>query len=503
MNYEFYIKENSPVMIINDVLDTVYFNEEYDVGCDWNGKIPEDIMMKLLIFGYMNGAYSSRKIEDLCGHDIYFMWLLDGFPKPDHSTISRFRQNMGDKTERVFYAVVKYLLNNGEVSGENLFIDGTKLEANANRYTFVWKKAVSKNEQKLKAKLPGILDEIHSAYGIRFPDNADVGVMIGTLSSLMLKLGIKRVSGKGHHKSIYQKALEQLEEYQEKLQQYERYNSLFDGRNSFSKTDTDATFMRMKEDHMQNGQLKPGYNIQAAVEGEYIIGIDISSERSDVNTLIPFLEKLSKTELFVLKNIICDAGYESEENYIYLKTHDMVSYIKPANYEQSRKKSYSLKYGRPENMEYHETGDIFVCKAGRILYRAGTKHEKTKAGFVSEKAMYRCESCEGCPYRQNCTKAKQSKTLAVSHRFKQLREESLANITTDLGAKLRMNRSIQSEGAFGVLKQNMGFRRFLCRGSKNIRTEMLVLAVSYNIKKLCSKISANRLGVSLFELKTA
>ena len=210
MNYEFYIKENSPVMIINDVLDTVYFNEEYDVGCDWNGKIPEDIMMKLLIFGYMNGAYSSRKIEDLCGHDIYFMWLLDGFPKPDHSTISRFRQKMGDKTERVFYAVVKYLLNNGEVSGENLFIDGTKLEANANRYTFVWKKAVSKNEQKLKAKLPGILDEIHSAYGIRFPDNADVGVMIGTLSSLMLKLGIKRVSGKGHHKSIYKKALEQL-----------------------------------------------------------------------------------------------------------------------------------------------------------------------------------------------------------------------------------------------------------------------------------------------------
>ena len=134
MNYEFYIKENSPVMIINDVLDTVYFNEEYDVGCDWNGKIPEDIMMKLLIFGYMNGAYSSRKIEDLCGHDIYFMWLLDGFPKPDHSMISRFRQKMGDKTERVFYAVVKYFLNNGEVSGENLFIDGTKLEANANRY---------------------------------------------------------------------------------------------------------------------------------------------------------------------------------------------------------------------------------------------------------------------------------------------------------------------------------------------------------------------------------
>jgi hypothetical protein len=180
----------------------------------------------------------------------------------------------------------------------------------------VWKKAVSKNEQKLRAKLPEILDEISSAYGVRFPENTEVSDMISTLDSLMDKLGIERVYGKGHHKSAYQKALEKLEEYRQKMQQYERYNSLFDGRNSFSKTDTDATFMHMKEDHMKNGQLKPGYNIQAAVEGEYIVGMDVSSERSDVNTLIPFLSKLNNLELFVLKNIICDAGYESEENYL-------------------------------------------------------------------------------------------------------------------------------------------------------------------------------------------
>ena len=399
-----YIEDHEQVRLLNDVINNVYFSDKYCIQSKWNGNIPEDIMMKILIYGYMNGAYSSRKIEQICRRDIHFMWLLEGYTRPDHSTISRFRQKMGSQIELVFYAVIKYLLGIGEISGENLFIDGTKIEANANRYTFVWKKAVSKNEQKLKAKLPGILDEIHSAYGIRFPDNADVGVMIGTLSSLMLKLGIKRVSGKGHHKSIYQKALEQLEEYQEKLQQYERYNSLFDGRNSFSKTDTDATFMRMKEDHMQNGQLKPGYNIQAAVEGEYILGIDVSSERSDVKTLIPFLEKLNSLEMFVLKNIICDAGYESEENYLYLKSHNLVSYIKPANYEQSKKKSYGLRYGRTENMEYHELGDVYVCKAGRILWRSGTRHEKTASGYISEKAVYRCENCDGCPYKKKLHK---------------------------------------------------------------------------------------------------
>ena len=503
MNYEVYIEESSLVRVLGTVIDEIYLKEDYTIVSRWNGAVPEDIMMKILIYGYMNSAFSSRKIEQLCKRDIHFWWLLDGFNKPNHCTISRFRQKMGDQIEKVFYAAVKYLLNAGEISGKNLFIDGTKIEANANRYSFVWKKAVTKNEQKLRAKLPGILDEISSAYGVRFPENTDVSVMISTLSSLAEKLGIERVSGKGHHKSVYQKALEKLEEYHQKMQQYERYNSLFDGRNSFSKTDTDATFMHMKEDHMRNGQLKPGYNIQAAVEGEYIIGMDISSERSDVNTLIPFLEKLNSMELFVLQNIICDAGYESEENYLYLKSHDLISYIKPINYEQSKKRNYRTKYGRPENMEYHEMGDIYVCKAGRVLWRVGTKQEKSKTGFVSEKAVYRCESCEDCPYKQNCTKAKGNKMLAVSHKFKELRAESLENITTELGRQLRMNRSIQAEGVFGVLKEDHGFRRFLCRGKNNIRTEFLLLGLAYNIKKYFTKISENRPGISLFELKPA
>ena len=503
MNFDVYIEENAPVRLLSEVIDKIYFTEEYTVQSEWMGDIPEDIMMKVLIFGYMNSAFSSRRIESLCKRDIYFWWLLDGFRKPDHCMISRFRQKMGSQIEQVFYAVVRYLLGIGEISGENLFIDGTKLEANANRYSFVWKKAVSKNEQKLRAKLPGILENIYSAYKVKFPENTPVEDMVSTLSTMMNKLGIEHVSGKGHHKSSYQKALEKLEEYRNKMAKYELYNSLFDGRNSFSKTDTDATFMHMKEDHMKNGQLKPGYNIQAAVEGEYIVGLDISSERSDVNTLIPFLEKLNNLELFVLKNIICDAGYESEENYLYLKSHNLTSYIKPTNYEQQKKRNYRTKYGRPENMEYHGMGDIFVCQAGRILWRVGTKNEKSKTGFVSEKALYRCESCGNCPYKQNCTKSKGNKTLSVSHKFKELRAESQENITTELGRRLRMNRSIQSEGAFGVLKQDYSFRRFLCRGKTNIRTEMLLLGLAYNIKKLSAKISGDRLGISLFELKTA
>ena len=502
MNYEVYIEENDSVRLLSEVIDKIYLTENFPDSDEWNGDIPEDIMMKILIYGYMNDAYSSRKIERHCKRDINFLWLLEGYTGPDHSTISRFRKKMKNRVESIFCCVINHLLNEGEISGENLFIDGTKIEANANRYTFVWKKSVSKREEKLAAKLPLILDELKKEYNLTFKDDTSVDEMIEKTEQLMKSLGAERVSGKGKHKSSIQKTLEQLEDYRSKMQKYELYNSLFDGRNSFSKTDTDATFMRMKEDHMKNGQLKPGYNIQAAVEGEYIVGIDFSSERSDVNTLIPFLEKLNALNIFNLKNIVCDAGYESEENYMYLRSHDLTSYIKPINYEQQKKRNYRTKYGKAENMEYHEMGDIYVCEAGRILWRVGTKHEKTASGFVSEKAVYRCESCADCPYKQNCTKAKAEKTLTVSHQFYELRSESQANITTEFGKQLRMNRSIQAEGAFGVLKQDYSFRRFLCRGKANVKTEFTLLAIAYNIKKLAAKVSQNRQGISLFELKT-
>lgn len=505
MNYEVYIEENDPVILLSDTINEIYQTTDFTKYTkeEYSGKIPEDIMMKVLIYGYMCGAYSSRKIETCCHRDINFLYLLETYEAPDHSTIARFRKNMPETIEAVFYKIVEKLLEKGEISGKNIFIDGTKIEANANRYTFVWKNAVTKNEVKLRAKLPVILAELKENEKIVFPENTEVDVMIATLEKLMKDLNIEFVSGKGKHKTPIQRSLEKLLEYRERLSKYEHYNSLFNGRNSFSKTDTDATFMRMKEDHMKNGQLKPGYNIQAGVEGEYIIGLDISSERSDVNTLIPFLEKLKKLELFVLENIVADAGYESEENYLYLKANGLNSYIKPSNYEMLKKRGYKLKYGRVENMEYNADGDYFVCHNGKKLVRTCTRKETTKTGFVSEKAVYRCESCEGCQYKGNCTKAKESKSLSVSHRFLEMRKESHKNITTEFGTQLRMNRSIQSEGAFGVLKQDYSFRRFMMRSKVNVKTEITLLAIAYDIKKLAAKISQKRMGVSFFKLKSA
>ncbi|MDK0954790.1 IS1182-like element ISCpe5 family transposase, partial [Clostridium perfringens] len=291
-----------------------------------------------------------------------------------------------------------------------------------------------------------------------------------------------------------QKYAEGLEDFIEKQSKYDNYNEIFNGRNSFSKTDKDATFMHMKEDHMKNGQLKPGYNIQIGVEGEYIVGVDVSSERSDQLTLIPFLDKLKSNLSTQYKSVTADAGYESEENYLYLENNNYEAYIKPQNYEKSKTKKFKKNIGNKENMTYLKDEDCYICANSQRLTVKSVTTKKSKSGYKSEITIYESESCEGCKYKSSCTKAKGNKKITTSKKFAYLREKSLENIKTDKGILLRKNRSIQVEGAFGVIKQDYGFRRFLMRGTKNVITEFLLIAFGYNINKLHRKTLEKRNG---------
>ena len=276
------------------------------------------------------------------------------------------------------------------------------------------------------------------------------------------------------------------------------FNSIFNGRNSFSKTDIDATFMHMKDDHMKNAQLKPGYNIQIGVEGEYIVGVDISSERSDQLTFIPFLDKLGESLPAKYENIIADAGYESEENYVYLEENNQKSFIKPQNYENTKSKKFKNNIGKRENMIYNKIADTYTCANNKELKFIATTTRKSKSGYISKAKIYECENCNNCPIKLKCTKAKGNKRIQVSPVFITKRKQSQDNITSEFGILARMNRSIQVEGAFGVIKENHNFRRFLTRGKKNVKVEFLLLALAYNLNKLHHKIQQNRLGVSFY-----
>ena len=505
-------REDDPVRLLFEVTEGLDYTELYNTYSTLgrNPAIDPAILFRILIYGYMNKLYSSRDIERACNRDINFMWLLQGQKAPDHNTIARFRsERLEECIDNLFNQLIIRLGEMQEIRFENIFIDGTKIEANANKYTFVWKKATDKFENKLQEKIKVILEALPIDLDIKISKvkgkvTVDyISKIIDKLNYLKEKHSIEFVYGKGKRKSKLQKYLEELQNFIEKQSKYDEYNGIFTGRNSFSKTDKDATFMHMKEDHMKNGQLKPGYNIQIGVEGEYIVGVDVSSERSDQLTLIPFLDKLEKDLPEKFENVIADAGYESEENYMYLSKHNQKSYIKPQNYEKSKSKKFKEDISKRENMAYNIEEDYYICAYGKKLVPVSSKFKTSKSGYNSIVTIYESESCDECPYKNKCTKAKGNKRLHVSKDFIKKRKESLNNITTPKGKLLRVNRSIQVEGAFGVLKQDYGFRRFLLRGKKNIKTEFMLLSFGYNIQKLFNKGIQNRKGILLHEMKIA
>ena len=474
-------------------------------------------LLKIVLYSYMNGDYSSRSMELNCKRDINFMFLLEGHSAPDHATLARFRSiHFAPCSKRILAEVSNILFDLGEISGETIFIDGTKIEANANKYTFVWKKAVTKNQAKLLIKLADFVAECEQLYDIKIVYGNVI--KIKHLKRLRKKLyalknagNITFVHGIGKRKTPLQKSIEALEEALSKLKEYTQKIHICGERNSYSKTDNDATFMRMKEDAMGNGQLKPAFNLQHGVDSEYITWLTIGPQPTDTTTLIPFLKDAEQHLKFKYKNITADAGYESEENYLFLEANNQIAFIKPANYEISKTRKYKNDIGKIENMEYDKISDFYTCKNNRKLTVSHIRHNKTKTGYVSEKTIYTCENCNDCSYKSDCIKGNNCKTplgertkvLQVAKTFIKHRKEDLERIISDEGVLYRMNRSIQAEGSFGDIKQDMQFRRYLSKGTANVLAESTLLAIARNINKLHNKIQNGKTGTHLFPLKSA
>lgn len=385
-----------------------------------------------------------------------------------------------------------------------------------NKYTFVWKKAVTKNQAKLLIKLADFVAECEQLYDIKIVYGNVI--KIKHLKRLRKKLyalknagNITFVHGIGKRKTPLQKSIEALEEALSKLKEYTQKIHICGERNSYSKTDNDATFMRMKEDAMGNGQLKPAFNLQHGVDSEYITWLTIGPQPTDTTTLIPFLKDAEQHLKFKYKNITADAGYESEENYLFLEANNQIAFIKPANYEISKTRKYKNDIGKIENMEYDKISDFYTCKNNRKLTVSHIRHNKTKTGYVSEKTIYTCENCNDYSYKSDCIKGNNCKTplgertkvLQVAKTFIKHRKEDLERIISDEGVLYRMNRSIQAEGSFGDIKQDMQFRRYLSKGTANVLAESTLLAIARNINKLHNKIQNGKTGTHLFPLKSA
>lgn len=518
LNIACIIPENDSVRLLSQFVEEMNLEDLYATYSRLreNQTTPRQ-MLKMILYSYMNHDFASRSMELSCRRDINFMYLLEGSPVPDHATFARFRSlHFAPCAERLMAEFSAFLYDIGEISGKDMFVDGSKLEACANKYTFVWKKAVTRNQAKLLQKLADFVAECEELYGIRLIYQNQVKIkhvkrLRKKLYAIKQEEKIEFVHGSGKRKSKLQRSIETLEEYLDKLKEYTQKIHICGERNSYSKTDHDATFMRMKEDAMGNGQLKAGYNVQHGVDAEYIVWLTVSSNPTDTPTLIPFLKGMKSHLKFKYEKIVTDAGYESEENYVYLSENEQLSFIKPANYEISKTRKYQNDISRIENMRYNEDEDYYICRNNKKLTISGAKKKKSVTGYESEKTIYTCEDCSNCPYKGSCIKGNNCKTpmedrvksLETSKLFNRLRKESLERIISKEGCELRMNRSIQAEGSFGELKQDMGFRRFLCKGKQNVLAESILLAMAHNINKLHNKIQSDRTGTHLFELKEA
>ena len=515
LDCEVNIEKNAPVRLLNAVMERMDYSKLY-AAYSRLGRIEYSpkILLKIMVYGYMRKQISSRALEACCRENLHFIYLLEGQRAPDHNTINRFRKNIltQEAGQDILRQLVIMLHERGLLSLEAAFIDGTKIEANANKYSFVWKKATAQKTEKLLKKIHDELPAKLKEVGIRF--HVPEKIAVRQLKKLWKRIharikadGIELVSGKGKRKTRLQRLSEWIDQCLAKLKQYTKDIHICGNRNSFSKTDHDATFMHMKEDYMRNGQLKPGYNVNVATCSDFIIGSYISSDRNDVHTLIPFMEQLRKN--YAGRNIgsvVVDSGYESEENYCWFEAHPETElYVKPSNHEVAKHRKYRTDISRRENMAYDAQADAYTCANGKLLQRTREKKTHTASGLEIATSVYECNECDGCPLKEKCIRAcgskkpleERYKVIYVSKRFARQRQAMEAKISSPKGCLLRVNRSIQAEGNFAYVKQDLDFRRFLLRGNMKVAAEWLLFSLALNILHLHHKIQNRRLGSDL------
>lgn len=452
-------------------------------------------LLKIVLFSFMEKGYLSlREIEKSCKTDIRYMWLLDDMPVPSFATIGSFiREELIDSIDNIFMAINNVIFDDQNVDLSHTYIDGTKIEANANKYSWVWKKSCITNRDKVFEKVSEIIDKINTEdlflQNIKFEkrDEYAIEYLEDLLENYVKLLQIdisKFVHGKGARKSPYQRKYETLLEYIERLKKYAKHiQKCGENRGSYSKTDESATFMRVKRDYMGNDQLLPAYNVQVAVCDGYIATIDAQQYASDMDCFIPLMEKFNKEYGMYPKYPVADAGYGSFNNYIYCEKHGMEKFMKFTMFEKETKnEKYRNNPYRSVNFKHDENGNL-ICPNNRKFRLKYEQHVKgNKYGRTEE--IYECENCSKCEHKNECCpRAKNNRTIKINRELTSMHEEVIKNLCSIHGALLCMNRSIQAEGTFGVIKWDKSYKRVRRRGLENVIMEFTLISCGFNLYK--------------------
>ncbi|MCQ2222030.1 MAG: IS1182 family transposase, partial [Prevotella sp.] len=424
------------------------------------------VLLKVVFYAYMNNIYSCRRIASLLDRDFHYMWLSGG-QTPSFSTINRFRsEHLKDAVNDLFVQVVMKLVEAGQLSLDVQYIDGTKIESVANKYTFVWKKTTERNKEKLEGKIKDILSQIDEGIA---QDNAPAEETSEMDSSTLQKIieGINETTAKKEEEGAAKqdlkkrkKTVKQLQKAQEKLAEYEDKLETLGDRNSYAKTDPDATFMHMKEDAMQNGQTKPGYNVQISTENQYITVYDFFPNPTDTLTLPSYLQ--TGFDLYGrFPDMVCaDSGYGSEQNYEVMEQMGIEAFVKYNWFHKEQHRPFREDAFRQENLYYNEQEDYFVCPMGQHMTHIGRYQTTNGNGYTSTIDKYRAQNCEGCPLRCRCFQARGNRIIQVNHKLNSYKRKARERLLSEEGLKHRSRRPIEPEAVFGQIKFNKQYRRF-------------------------------------------
>ena len=482
-----FIAENDPVRVLNTIVDNLDISRiesSYEGGgasC-YNPRM----LVKVVFYAYLQNVYSGRKMEQLLRRDVNFMWL-SGMQTPDFNTINLFRKNrLADVVDDIFTQVVQMLVAGKFVSLDVQYIDGTKIEAAANKYTFVWKKATKTNQEKLDRKVKAVLAEaereLNMELGVGPEEIMTSQEMSERADEILSKMDEQGISDKRLRKAVSDVKNNQVA----KMKEYEDKLEILGERNSYSKTDHDASFMRMKEDAMNNGQTKPGYNIQISTENQFITHYSTSWRAADWGTFIDHMESFVERYGRHSREVVADSGYGNEENYEYLDIKGIDGYVKYNMFHTELKRKTINNPFLPEHLHYNEKEDYFVCPMGQHMTHIGDKRRVSELGYVSHTKLYQAQNCEGCPLRGLCFKGKGNRSIEVNVKSRMYRDKAKKMLTSERGLYHRSMRPIEPEAVFGQLKYDGGFKRFHYRGNKPVRAEFATLAIAHNIKKMAT-----------------
>ena len=496
-----YIPEkNNTAWFINELVETLEIKESYLFGRPRQYDL--SAMLKLVLFAYTRSVFSSRKIAQLAEESLPARWLTQEM-MPSYRTIARFR--ISNELEGLINQGLEQLttyLRQQNMIDDAIFIDGTKILADANKFSFVWKKNTIRFDAMNREATVSLMNELKEAYSSsHIPDgsNLSLDMVDEVLTRLEFRLEelekqiettpkISPNPAKQERRSL-KSTKRKLAARRAKMLEHQKQFKTFGKRNSYSKTDYDATFMRVKEDHMKNGQLKPAYNLQIATSKQFVVGYDVYQNPTDTKTLIPFLEKMNLAEKDAMY-IVADAGYGSESNYQYLedKLSQHTSLIPYGTMLKENSKKWQSDDKKVMNWFYDEKEDYYIDPKG-VRFNFNTYRKRTdKDGFTRDFKEYVAEKYdenrEEIPGALTAKGYKRKIMINPSWEYYKAKQRDL--LSTKETGKIYAKRKIDVEPVFGRMKASLGFTRFSVRGLGKVLKETGIVSLALNMMKLAS-----------------